>query len=414
MTCSCCETGRCCDELGFQPGTCNVTTKSRCATNFGTFTTGGDCANKTCVGPQRSCQVTNLCRCAATAGYQVLTIDPPTCNCITLTDAGVPNGGCNASSCNACGPTGSCVFTCPSPRICCAGTCCPITQRCQQGTSPTCVDKCSSGTTFCAGTGSAYACCTSGQKCCGSSGCLAIPTTNFTVDVNVNAWVDTGVTLAAGAGVAITATASCDRCAAGTVEWAGQGSTATPDGVPSADCGNGNSVVLAICHMALIGRIGLTGTPFPVGSSYSGSPGAGRLYLRQNDTNVGDNRGTFTGTITTDPCPGYTPAAIGEPIVYEAGEEPPKPLPGPGAALKSLLRLAGIVASPTCSCNARAAQMDVWGEWECLKRLPEICGWLKEEAEKRELWFFPPAGVALILAAISLSALKRPFRGTDK
>jgi hypothetical protein len=58
--------------------------------------------------------------------------------------------------------------------------------------------------------------------------------------------------------------------------------------------------------------------------------------------------------------------------------------------------------------------MDVWGEWECLKRLPEICGWLKEEAEKRELWFFPPAGVALILAAISLSALKRPFRGTDK
>jgi len=82
--------------------------------------------------------------------------------------------------------------------------------------------------------------------------------------------------------------------------------------------------------------------------------------------------------------------------------------------MKFLLGLAGIVASPTCSCNARAAQMDTWGEWESLKRFPEIYGWLKEEAEKRELWFFPPAGVVLILAAISLSALKRAFRGNNK
>jgi hypothetical protein len=58
--------------------------------------------------------------------------------------------------------------------------------------------------------------------------------------------------------------------------------------------------------------------------------------------------------------------------------------------------------------------MDVWGERECLTRLPEICGWLKEEAEKRDLWFFAPAGAALILAAISLAALKRPFRGNSK
>jgi hypothetical protein len=167
--------------------------------------------------------------------------------------------------------------------------------------------------------------------------------------------------------------------------------------------------------MRLIGRIGLSGTIFSVGTSYSGSPGAGRLYLRQNDTVVSDNAGSFVGTISgIDPCPGYTPSAIGEPIVYAAGEEPPTPLPGPGTALKSLLRLAGIVASPTCRCNARAAQMDTWGEWECLKRIPEICGWLKEEAAKRKLWFFPPAGVALILAAISLSALKRPWRGNNR
>jgi hypothetical protein len=164
--------------------------------------------------------------------------------------------------------------------------------------------------------------------------------------------------------------------------------------------------------MALIGRIGVGGIPFLVGSSYTNTPGAGRLYLRQNDTVIGDNLGVFTGTISVDPCPGYTPASVGEPIVYAAGEEPPPP--GPGAELKWLLSLVGIVASPTCSCNARALQMDQWGGWECLKRLPEICGWLKEEAGKRELWCPLPAGAVLILAAISLSALKRPFRGINR
>jgi hypothetical protein len=58
--------------------------------------------------------------------------------------------------------------------------------------------------------------------------------------------------------------------------------------------------------------------------------------------------------------------------------------------------------------------MDDWGGRVCLTRLPEICGWLKEEAEKRGLWFFPPAGYALILAAISLSALKQTLRGNNK
>ena len=412
MACPCCETGRCCNGA-----TCTATGASQCAATSGTFTAGGNCTQYACTAPVNQpsvspqCTLADACQCS-NAG-KILHAPYTTCNCVTLTSGGVFNGGCPSYYCNACDTaTGVCVLTCPAPRSCCAGTCCPLSQRCDNA-SGNCVNKCTTGT-FCAGTGSAYNCCTSGQKCCGASGCLPASTTSFTVNVNTNEWLNTGVTLTAGSAVAISATASCDRCAAGTVEWAGAGSTATPNGVPAADCSNSNSVVFAICHMALIGRIGLTGTPFLVGSSYSGSPGAGLLYLRQNDSNTGDNRGTFTGTITPDPCPGYTPAAIGDPIVYAAGEEPPKSLPGPGAALKSILRLAGIVASPTCSCNARAAQMDVWGEWECLQRLPEITGWLKEEAEKRELWFFPPAGVALILAAISLSALKRPFRGTNR
>ena len=420
MTCACCETGRCCDGQF-----CSITSESECRyKNAGResyagpgyplgVAPGGYCATRACIDlpGTANCTVANYCACAF--GFFRTPTSVASCDCRDLQAAGYTNGGCRWRACEGCGPSGTCISTCPSPRECCGSqitddlpTCCPLSQRCASGT---CVNKCATGT-FCAGTlgGLNYDCCTSSQKCCGTSGCLATSTASFTVNVAANAWVDTGVTLAAGASVAITAT--------GTVEWAGAGSAATPNGVPADSCGccDGGSVTSSFCHMALIGRIGTSGTPFLVGSSYSGSPGAGLLYLRQNDTVVGDNSGSFTGTITTDPCPGYTPAAVGEPIVYEAGEEPPKPLPGPGAALKSLLRLAGIVASPNCSCNARAAQMDAWGEWECLKRLPEICGWLKEEAKKRELWFFPPAGVALILAAISLSALKRPFRGTDK
>ena len=254
-----------------------------------------------------------------------------------------------------------------------------------------------------------YGGCSASQKCCGPSGCLYTSPTAFTVNVAVNDWVDTGVTIAAGEGVSITAT--------GTVYWALPGSaTAGPNGVSSGCAANRacdrDAGLMEVCHMALIGRIGTAGTKFLVGASYSGTPGAGRLYLRQNDACVSDNSGSFTGTITTDPCPGYTPAAIGEPIVYAAGEEPPKP--GPGAEIKRLLSLVGIVSSPTCSCNARAAQMDAWGEWESIRRLPEICDWLKEEADKREMWFFRPAGYALVLAAVLLAALKRPFRGNNQ
>lgn len=419
MTCSCCETGRCCDGAN-----CLATTPSECDHRNGTFSSTGTCAPFACLQTTPIvgglpvggglCSVIDQCACSAKGAGYTLRTPATSCDCASLQSAGVFNGNCLIRSCNSCDTaTGRCVSYCPSPRECCGITCCPLSQKCVDSQ---CVNKCAAGTNFCAGTGAAFNCCSAAQKCCGSSGCLSTGA-NFTVDVAVNDWVNTGVTVATGATITITATGSCDRCAAGTVEWGGQGSAATPNGVPagSCNCCPGDNVPgVTFCHMALIGKIGLSGIPFLVGSSYTGTPGPGTLYLRQNDTVVFDNRGAFTGTITTDPCPGYTPASVGEPIVYAAGEVPPAPAAGPGVALKSLLKLAGIVASPTCSCNARAAQMDAWGEWECLKRLPEITGWLKEEAAKRDLWFFAPAGAALILAAISLSALKRPFRGINK
>jgi hypothetical protein len=163
-------------------------------------------------------------------------------------------------------------------------------------------------------------------------------------------------------------------------------------------------------HGGLIGKVG--SYVFPIPGFYSGKPGVGSLYLRVNDTSVSNNSGSFYVVVdaTIDPCPSYRPVSFGEPIVYKAGQ----PLTGPGGEVKAILAKFGIVASATCSCNARAAQMDAWGMAGCLKRIPEITGWLREEAEKRGLWFFAPAGVALILLAVSLAALKRLWKGINK
>lgn len=411
MPCSCCESGRCCNG-----STCTATNKSQCVYNSGTFTAGGTCATQACISTSGNgpCSLANGCACAA-AGKTL--INTNTCNCNTITGLGYATGGCDTQACYTCNTsTGACVYNCPAPRACCYGVCCPEPQRC--GAGQVCVDLCAAGTTYCNTTTSSYSysCCTAAQKCCGPSGCQAYVSTSGGALLNSagspgsDGWLDTAFTFGAGDRLTITATGS------GTTE----GVATSPTG-KAGDCANANRFSASFCYLALIGKIGTTGTPFLVGASYGGSPGAGRLYLRVNRTNyVGGSEALLSGDLSinivreADPCPGFTPAAIGEPIVYGEGESPAEPSAGPGVELKALLKLAGIVASPTCSCNARAVQMDMWGEWECLKRLPEICGWLKEEAQKRDLWFFPPAGVVLILAAISLAALKRPFRGINR
>lgn len=88
--------------------------------------------------------------------------------------------------------------------------------------------------------------------------------------------------------------------------------------------------------------------------------------------------------------------------------EPPKNRPvivppegGPGTELKSLLKdWLGIVAAPNCSCNARARQMDLWGPDECERRLPEIVGWLEEQAGARKLPFVRFAAEQAVKLAI--------------
>jgi len=82
-----------------------------------------------------------------------------------------------------------------------------------------------------------------------------------------------------------------------------------------------------------------------------------------------------------------------------AATQPP-PLSGPGTELKKLLKIIGITASPNCSCNFRAMQMDRWGPQGCEEKINDIVGWLREEANKRGLPFIDYAGKILIKKAI--------------
>lgn len=407
MPCDCCSPTKCCVGPN-----CETKTKSQCASDGGRR--AGACDSFTCVDSagKQSCTQENVCSCEHKG--KTFLEGRTTCDCNELFGL-VQRGGCRWFYCEVCNSaSGTCRSTCPSPRECCpneltaTSVCCPVHQRC---TSRACVNKCETGKTFCQGNGSAFTCCTESQKCCGSEGCKPRSTTSATVtvtiDVGQDEWVDTGVTIPSDTTVTITATGGASGAGASGPIGAG------PNGALGAQCDEVQEckVMGSECLLRLIGRVG--GQQFGVGANYSDKPGSGALQLRANSTCTERFTGSYEAHVTyatNDPCPGFTPASVGEPVVHEAGATPS----GPGTELKRLLKLGGIVASPTCSCNARAAQMDVWGERECLTRLPEICGWLKEEAEKRDLWFFAPAGAALILAAISLAALKRPFRGNSK
>jgi hypothetical protein len=83
---------------------------------------------------------------------------------------------------------------------------------------------------------------------------------------------------------------------------------------------------------------------------------------------------------------------------------PPAPTHGPGTELKKLLKRIGIVATPNCSCNARARKMDEEEAKEpgwCEANLDEIVGWLREEAGKRKLPFVEVAARLVVRRAIA-------------
>jgi len=78
------------------------------------------------------------------------------------------------------------------------------------------------------------------------------------------------------------------------------------------------------------------------------------------------------------------------------------PTNGPGTELSRLLKRIGIEPTPTCSCRAKAAEMDAWGCDECSKpeRIDEVVAVMRAEAEARGLPFLDVAGRLLVRRAI--------------
>jgi hypothetical protein len=91
-------------------------------------------------------------------------------------------------------------------------------------------------------------------------------------------------------------------------------------------------------------------------------------------------------------CPG---TAIDEPEALPAARTS-----GPGTELKKILARVGIVATDSCPCNARAAEMDANGcEW-VEANISTVVGWLREQAHDRGLPFLDAAGRALVRVAV--------------
>jgi len=82
---------------------------------------------------------------------------------------------------------------------------------------------------------------------------------------------------------------------------------------------------------------------------------------------------------------------------------PPKPAGGPGTELSRLLHKFGISPTPTCSCRAKAAEMDRWGCDEAAKpeRIDEVVAVMRAEAAARGLPFLDAVGRMLVRRAIA-------------
>ncbi len=82
---------------------------------------------------------------------------------------------------------------------------------------------------------------------------------------------------------------------------------------------------------------------------------------------------------------------------------PPPPAHGPGTELSKLLKRFRIEPTPTCSCRAKAAEMDAWGCDEASKpeRIDEVVAVMRAEAQARGLPFLDAAGRLLVRRAIA-------------
>jgi hypothetical protein len=115
--------------------------------------------------------------------------------------------------------------------------------------------------------------------------------TEFRLAVPVDRpWSDTGVDLDRGEMFSVLASDTIDFGSADT----------DPEGYEP-DTYDQYNVVPCTDHAGLIGRIGQDGYPFFLGAeALAVATSGGRLYLGVNDSNVGDNSGSYAAVVTTD------------------------------------------------------------------------------------------------------------------
>ncbi len=85
---------------------------------------------------------------------------------------------------------------------------------------------------------------------------------------------------------------------------------------------------------------------------------------------------------------------------HPAYPRPRLPPGGAGTELKKLLSLVGIRSSPTCKCNARAAEMDRRGVAWVDKNRATVVEWLREESGRRKLPFVATVARLVVARAI--------------
>jgi hypothetical protein len=179
----------------------------------------------------------------------------------------------------------------------------------------------------------------------------AATTTTITI-VPTQPWTDTGLTVTAGQPLSLEATGVIDfrHYAARTVL------ASAPNGMVHCLTGNLHDAFEdpgLICY-SLVGKIGLAGTPFQVGPSYSATiPTTGELYLGPNDDFYPDNTGDWVvvltgGTRTPPPPPTTSPPttmappttvapattmAVRPATLPSSGSTPPSAVDAPSGAL---------------------------------------------------------------------------------
>ncbi len=86
---------------------------------------------------------------------------------------------------------------------------------------------------------------------------------------------------------------------------------------------------------------------------------------------------------------------------------------GAGTELKRLLHFVGYNSETGCPCDEHAEYMDYMGVNWCRTHVDEIVGWLKQEAQRREVEFSERAARAIVKLAIR-SARVRQFLGVTQ